>query len=239
MCGCIVFLQACDKKNKPVKPAETVGTGKVSISQQANADEVDNEVPFLPMPPAEPIIPPTFFEKLSRAGLERTTHRIVYDGRYVKIAYPMGDVSPYMGVCTDVVVRSYRQLGIDLQQLVHEDMKRAFKHYPSRKLWGLRKTDTNIDHRRVPNLRAYFERHGESLAVTDKAEDYLAGDLVTWSLAPRKPHIGIVAEQFSMNDPQRRLMIHNIGSGPVLEDMLFAFKITGHYRYQPEGFEDE
>ncbi|HHL19066.1 MAG TPA: DUF1287 domain-containing protein [Thiothrix sp.] len=196
-------------------------------------------MPFLSIPPAEPVIPPTFFEKLSRAALERTTHTIIYDGRYVKIAYPMGDVSPYIGVCTDVVVRSYRQLGIDLQKLVHEDMKRAFKQYPSRKLWGLKKTDTNIDHRRVPNLRVYFERHGESLVVTDKAEDYRAGDLVTWSLAPRKPHIGIVAEQFSMRNPQRRLMIHNIGNGPVLEDMLFRFKITGHYRYKPEGFEDE
>jgi uncharacterized protein YijF (DUF1287 family) len=236
-------LQACDKKDKP---AEAVDTGEITISQQADNVKKEegvvggrDEVPFLPMPPAEPVIPPTFFEQLSRAALERTTYTIVYDGRYVKIAYPMGDVSPYIGVCTDVVVRSYRQLGIDLQQLVHEDMKRAFKQYPSRKLWGLRKTDTNIDHRRVPNLRAYFERHGESLIVTDKAENYRAGDLVTWSLAPRKPHIGIVAEQFSMTDPQRRLMIHNIGSGPVLEDMLFRFKITGHYRYQPEGFDDE
>lgn len=209
----------------------------MSISQSVDQVGID-AVPVLPMPPAEPIIPPTFFEKFSRAGLERTTYRVVYDGRYVNIKYPMGDVSPDIGVCTDVIIRSYRQLGIDLQQLVHEDMKAAFKHYPSRKLWGLKKTDTNIDHRRVPNLRVYFERHGESLAITDKTEDYQPGDLVTWSLGKRKPHIGIVAEQFSIHDSQRRLIIHNIGNGPALEDMLFDFKITGHYRYKPEGYKE-
>lgn len=235
----LLFLSACGRKTD-----ESDKPPKASISQQAEQqDEKDKDVagqdlPIIPMPPPEPVVPPTFFEKLSRAALERTTHDVVYDGRYMKIAYPMGDVPNSIGVCTDVVVRSYRELDIDLQQLVHEDMKRAFKQYPSRKLWGLKRTDTNIDHRRVPNLRAYFERHGESLPVSDKAENYKPGDLVTWLLAPGKPHIGIVAEQRSMTHPRRHLIIHNIGRGPVLEDMLFDFEITGHYRFQPETHRD-
>lgn len=166
---------------------------------------------------------------LAKAALERTDHRVIYDGSYRKIAYPNGDVPDYLGVCSDVVVRSYRALGIDLQQQVHEDMKRDFNAYPG--LWGLKRPDANIDHRRVPNLRVFFERHGQSLPVSRKAGDYRPGDIVTWNLRKKGslPHIGIVSDQRAEDGTP--LMIHNIGFGPMLENMLFDYTITGHYRY--------
>lgn len=171
-------------------------------------------------------------EALVEAALERTNHLVVYDGSYRKIDYPLGDVPAGIGVCTDVVIRSYRQLGIDLQQLVHEDMKANFDNYPDN--WGLSRPDTNIDHRRVPNLERFFERHGESLAITDKAEDYQPGDLVSWRLPNGLPHIGIVSDR-QAEDSNRYKIVHNIGLGPRLDDMLFDFKIVGHYRYFPEA----
>ncbi|MEM8985035.1 MAG: DUF1287 domain-containing protein, partial [Pseudomonadota bacterium] len=125
-------------------------------------------------------------------------------------------------------IRSYRALGIDLQQRIHEDMRAAFEQYPQR--WGLARPDTNIDHRRVPNLRRFFERHGESLALSKDPADYQPGDIVSWTLHSNLPHIGIVTDRRS-RDGLRPLIVHNIGSGPVIEDMLFAFEITGHYRY--------
>lgn len=172
-----------------------------------------------------------FKRALSKAALERTTHTVRYDGRYRSITYPNGDVPGNTGVCTDVVIRSYRALEIDLQQLVHEDMKAHFKSYP--KNWGLKRTDTNIDHRRVPNLQVFFTRKGQSLKVTHNPRDYQPGDLVTWLLNNNLPHIGIVVDQRSI-DGERPLIVHNIGDGPKLEDQLFAFKITGHYRYTDE-----
>ena len=167
---------------------------------------------------------------LVKAALERTTHQVRYDGRYVSIAYPNGDVPAEIGVCTDVVIRAYRELGIDLQQLVHEEMKANFDAYPSKRIWGLSKTDTNIDHRRVPNLRAFFTRKGQSLPISEKAKDYKPGDLVTWMLPNNLPHIGIVTDK---KHPQtgNPMIVHNIGLGPKLDDMLFQAKITGHYRY--------
>ena len=183
---------------------------------------------------AEPIVTEASFElRLSNAAIERTQHDVVYDGSYRRIAYPMGDVPESIGVCTDVVIRSYRQLGIDLQQLVHEDMKANFTAYPSRRIWGLARADANIDHRRVPNLQTFFERHGKALKVSDRAEDYKTGDLVTWMLPGNLPHIGIVTARRS-KDGVRPLIVHNIGSGPKLEDMLFDFKITGCFRFGPE-----
>ncbi|MCL1036988.1 DUF1287 domain-containing protein [Shewanella submarina] len=170
-------------------------------------------------------------EQLVAAAHERTTHDVTYDGAYHTIPYPLGDVPSDIGVCTDVVIRSYRSLGIDLQQLVHEDLKANFNLYPSRRIWGLNAPDTNIDHRRVPNLQTFFSRHGEKLAVSDRAEDYSPGDLVTWRVTG--PHIGIVTDKLS-NDGKRPLIVHNIGRGPVLEDMLFDYPITGHYRYLPK-----
>ena len=184
---------------------------------------------------AEPVAGQSFSEQLVDAAMERTKHRVRYDGRYISIAYPNGDVPADIGVCTDVVIRSYRALGIDLQQLVHEDMKRAFSEYPSRRVWGLNSPDTNIDHRRVLNLQVFFTRHGQSLPVSRVANRYKPGDLVTWELASdgkgsKLPHIGIVSER-PTPDGQRLQIIHNIGSGPVIEDILFEFQITGHYRY--------
>ncbi len=132
------------------------------------------------------------------------------------------------GVCTDVVIRSYRAVGIDLQELVHEDIQKYFSAYP--KNWSLRKPDTNIDHRRIPNLKTFFSRHGKALSVSQQASDYKPGDIVTWMLPRNLPHIGIVTDQFVPNTT-RPMIVHNIGQGPQLEDMLFQYKITGHYRY--------
>ena len=167
--------------------------------------------------------------RLSAAAEERATHAVVYDAAYERISYPNGDVSAARGVCADEVVRAYRLLGIDLQKLVHEDMKRAFRIYPKR--WGLKAPDTNIDHRRVPNLATFFERHGTSLPPTTDAADYKPGDVVAWALPDGRPHIGVVTERRTA-DGARPLVMHNIGMGPQIEDMLFGLTITGHYRYE-------
>jgi len=166
--------------------------------------------------------------RLVSAALEQTRRAVLYDGSYRRIPYPNGDVPPDRGVCTDVVIRAYRALGIDLQQRVHEEMTAHFDAFP--KLWGMRRPDPNIDHRRVPNLQAYFARAGVVLPATREPGDYRAGELVTWRLPGNLPHIGIVADQRSA-DGARRLIVHNIGAGPKLEDMLLAYPITGHYRY--------
>nr|WP_314263131.1 DUF1287 domain-containing protein [uncultured Moellerella sp.] len=165
---------------------------------------------------------------LSEAA-KQLNSRVIYDSAYEKIPYPNGDVAPNKGVCTDVVIRSYRQLGIDLQQLVHEDMKANFTAYPSKKLWGLTRTDTNIDHRRVPNLAQFFSRKGQTKKITPNAADYIAGDLVTWQLDNGRPHIGIVIDKKSAQGVP--LVVHNIGYGQISENILFSWKITGHYRY--------
>lgn len=178
----------------------------------------------------------SFEELFSQAAIERTTHQVRYDGAYIAIPYPNGDVPANIGVCTDVIIRSYRSLGTDLQQLVHEDMVDNFSQYPSKRIWGLNRTDRNIDHRRVPNLQVYFSRHGESLPVTSDKTDYKAGDIVTWVLPNNRPHIGIVTDQVSENTGNP-LIAHNIGAGPRLDDMLFALKITGHYKYVPSDQE--
>ena len=169
-----------------------------------------------------------FSDKLVNAALERTKHKVTYDGSYRKIAYPNGDVPDNIGVCSDVVIRAYRQVGIDLQKEVHEDMKGNFSLYP--KNWGLKRTDTNIDHRRVPNLQVFFRRHGAEFSVSKDPGHYLPGDLVTWTVQGSLPHIGIVSDARTLLG-KRPLMVHNIGRGPVLEDMLFEYPITGHYRF--------
>jgi uncharacterized protein YijF (DUF1287 family) len=169
-----------------------------------------------------------FPSSLVDAAIERLSHRETYDGSYRRIGYPNGDVPDSVGVCTDLVVRAYRGVGLDLQQLVHEDMRDNFDAYPE--IWGLRAPDTNIDHRRVPNLQTFFSRHGEVLPVTASAADYRPGDLVTWMLPGNLPHIGIVAERRSV-DGLRPMIVHNIGAGPALDDILFRYEITGHYRY--------
>ncbi len=165
---------------------------------------------------------------LSSAAVELTKQRVTYDPSYFKMDYPNGDVPSNKGVCTDVVIRAYRKLGIDLQKEVHEDMKVNFNLYP--KIWGLTSTDRNIDHRRVPNLMKYFERHGTVLPKSQNPEDYKPGDIVTWNLGGAITHIGIVIDKLS-SDGKRPLIVHNIGAGQVVEDCLFNFTKTGHYSY--------
>ncbi|MEL1245509.1 DUF1287 domain-containing protein [Flavobacterium sp. DGU11] len=177
-----------------------------------------------------PTVEKTFYEKLSDAAISLTKDDVEYDGAYFNIPYPNGDVPKGKGVCTDVVIRAYRKLGIDLQKEVHEDMKVNFSKYP--KSWGLKSTDTNIDHRRVPNLQLFFTRKGTSLPVTNKAADYKPGDIVTWLLSGNLTHIGIVVNKKSLKNNGGYMVVHNIGSGQELEDCLFDYKVTGHYRYQ-------
>jgi uncharacterized protein YijF (DUF1287 family) len=176
-----------------------------------------------------------FLDRLVEAAIERTTHEVRYDPSYFRIDYPGGDVPAEVGVCTDEVIRSYRAVGVDLQKLVHEDMGQNFNAYPRN--WGAKKTDKNIDHRRVPNLMTFFERQGASLPVTANARDYRPGDVVTWDLSGGMTHIGLVVNVPSDADAERFRIVHNIGAGPKMEDVLFGWKITGHYRY--EGSKEE
>jgi uncharacterized protein len=191
-------------------------------------------------PPAPPAAPPAlatdtlpagsaYGRRLAAAAMELTRDRVTYDPAYFSIKYPMGDVPADKGVCTDVVIRAYRKLGVDLQQLVHEDMRAHFSLYP--KKWGLKRTDTNIDHRRVPNLQVFFGRKGKKLPLSQRGADYQPGDIVTWNLPGNLTHIGIVSDRPAPGG-QQYMMVHNIGSGQVSEDALFSFTITGHYRFE-------
>ena len=173
--------------------------------------------------------PKSFAEKLSNAALSIIDPDVIYTPAYVGIKYPNGDVPAKTGVCTDVIIRAYRKLGIDLQKEVHEDMKANFVLYP--KTWGLKSTDKNIDHRRVPNLEVFFGRKGVKLKVTQNASEYETGDLVTWMINGKMPHIGIVTHKKSA-DGKRNLIVHNVEGGQVLEDCLFSWKIVGHFRYE-------
>jgi len=199
--------------------------GGIAVAALAAAAVMAGAQPRAPMPRS------TFVRDLIRAAVAQANERVVYDGSYRRIPYPGGDVPPDIGVCTDLVVRAYRAVGVDLQVRVHEDMTAAFASYP--RAWGLSRPDSNIDHRRVPNLQTYLRRRGAQQPVTDDAAAYRAGDLVTWMLPGNVPHIGLVTDQRSP-DGQRPLIAHNIGRGPQIEDMLFAFPVTGHYRYGGE-----
>jgi uncharacterized protein YijF (DUF1287 family) len=171
-----------------------------------------------------------FLKQLVAAAIERTHHVVRYDPAYVRISYPGGDVPADTGVCTDEIIRSYRRVGVDLQKEVHEDMVRNFGVYPRSWRWLLSRPDPNIDHRRVPNLMVFFARKGESLSLSGRADDYTPGDLVTWDLGGGVPHIGVVVDQKSATSG-RYMLVHNIGQGPRMEDVLFNWKVTGHYRY--------
>lgn len=171
----------------------------------------------------------TFYSQLADSAVTLTKQSVRYDGSYHSIPYPNGDVPANIGVCTDVIVRAYRKLDIDLQKEVHEDMAANFSVYP--KIWRSTATDKNIDHRRVPNLMTFFSRKGTVKPMTTDAKDYLPGDIVCWRLSGGLTHIGIVSKRKS-KDGKRYLIIHNIGAGQVLEDCLFDFKIIGHYRYE-------
>ncbi len=148
----------------------------------------------------------------------------------MRLAYPGGGVPTDTGVCTDEIIRSYRAVGVDLQKEVHEDMLQNFGVYPRKWHWPSAAPDSNVDHRRGPNLMVFFSRKGETLAITNRGEDYSPGDLVTWDLGGGVLHIGILVDRKS---PQsgRHMIVHNIGQGPKREDVLFNWKITGHYRY--------
>jgi uncharacterized protein YijF (DUF1287 family) len=182
------------------------------------------------LPLGQPTTREAFLHQLTLAAIERTHHSVRYISSYVRIPYPGGDVPADTGVCTDEIIRIYRAVGIDLQKEVHEDMVANFTLYPHRWQADRARPDTNIDHRRVPNLMVFFSRKGESLPTTSHAEDYTPGDLVTWDLGGGVPHIGIVVDKIAI-DSGRHLIVHNIGQGPKMEDVLFNWQITGHYRY--------
>jgi uncharacterized protein YijF (DUF1287 family) len=167
-------------------------------------------------------------KQLVEAAIEQSQVTTGYDPAWVRIEYPNGDVPANTGVCSDVIVRAFRKAGIDLQKEVHEDMTRAWSEYPRK--WGAQGPDTNIDHRRVLNLTTYFERQHKSLPITNERGDYLPGDVVAWELSDGIEHIGIVTNLYSESD-KHCLIVHNIGAGARLEDVLLAWKIIGHYRY--------
>lgn len=170
-------------------------------------------------------------EAIVTSARERTKADIRYDPKYVKLTYPNGDVSPDTGVCTDVIVRTYRNaFSFDFQKAVHEDMRANFSAYP--KIWGLSRPDRNIDHRRVPNLEAFLKRKNASLPLTKDPKDYLPGDIVSWRLGGRVAHIGIVSDKKTWDGTP--LVIHNIGGGPVEDNILWVDQMTGHFRFVPE-----
>ncbi len=170
----------------------------------------------------------TFQNTLVKSLENRLTAKVSYNPAYVEIDYPNGDVPGNTGVCTDVVIRAYRGAGVDLQKLVHEDMSDNFLSYP--KMWFLLKPDSNIDHRRVPNLMTFFKRHGKTLPISKLSSDYKPGDIVTWDLGEGCMHIGMVSS-IKSNDGKRYQIIHNIDSGPELEDKLFNWRIIGHFSF--------
>jgi len=175
---------------------------------------------------AQPDAEAEFNKTLVTSAVEQTRQTLFYDPSYVKIPYPGGDVSIDRGVCSDVIIRCFRKVGIDLQKDVHEDMKCSFQAYP--KKWGLNKTDTNIDHRRVYNLMCFFSRNNKNIPI-DSADRFLPGDIVAWRLDNGHPHIGLVTDQTTVSGTP--LMVHNIGLGARLEDVLHEWKIIGHYRW--------
>lgn len=173
------------------------------------------------------VIDDEFLNTLVLAAIKQTKSKVVYDPTYYSIDYPGGDIPADRGVCTDVIIRAYRSAGIDLQEKVHEDMKNNFQLYPNN--WGLNAPDTNIDHRRVPNLETFFSRFGTKLNVSSTYLDYLPGDIVVWKLPNNLSHIGLVSNYYKKDTP---LIIHNIGAGPQLENILFTYEIIAHYRYR-------
>lgn len=184
---------------------------------------------FITLAPGSAYSQADFSKKLSDAAVTLTRQKVQYDPRYFSMSYPNGDVPADKGVCTDVVIRAYRKVGIDLQKEVHEDMKANFDLYP--KNWGLKSTDKNIDHRRVPNLMKYFSRFGTVKKISANPDDYQPGDIVAWNLGGAITHIGIVADKKSP-DGKRYMIVHNIGAGQVMEDVLFSYPVIGHYSFQ-------
>ena len=162
------------------------------------------------------------------AALEQLDQTVYYDPSYQRLAYPGGDVPVDRGVCTDVIIRAFRRVAVDLQVLVHDDMQRAFSAYPQQ--WGLTRPDPNIDHRRVPNLMTFFERKNKALPLSRDPSSYQPGDVVAWRLPGGRLHVGLVSN-VRVPATRRYKLVHNIGAGAKLEDILFAYEIIGHYRY--------
>jgi uncharacterized protein YijF (DUF1287 family) len=198
------------------KKQESLSDTTILISEKQEISSIEN--------------PNSFAEKLSNAAIQIIDKDVVYTPDYVKLKYPNGDVPPKTGVCTDVIIRAYRKLNIDLQKEVHEDMVTNFTKYPNLKKWGLKTTDKNIDHRRVPNLEVFFDRKGKILSISQNANDYKTGEIVTWMINDKLPHIGIITHLKS-TDGNRNLIVHNVGGGQVLEDCLFSYTIVGHFQY--------
>lgn len=210
------LLLCCQKEQSDISTKKTIANNVIEIEREITS--IQN--------------PTDFYQKLSNAALSIIDPEIVYTPAYVAIKYPNGDVPAKTGVCTDVIIRAFRKLDVDLQKEVHEDMKVNFNLYPNMKKWGLKTTDKNIDHRRVPNLEVFFERKGEKLPITDNPNDYKTGEIVSWLLTGDAiPHIGIITHVKS-KDRKRPMIVHNIGSGQVLEDCLLNWKIVGHFRYE-------
>lgn len=184
------------------------------------------------LPPSQkrplPETAPPALVRMIEGAIEQTNQTFYYDPTYVQIDYPNGDLPLERGVCTDVVVRAFRKGDVDLQKDVHEDMKRSFNAYPTK--WGLTKPDSNIDHRRVPNLQTYFTRRGKSLPTTTDSDDYKPGDVVSWDLGGGLDHIGIVTNLWSP-ETKNYLIVHHMNGGARIENVLFSWHITGHYRY--------
>jgi uncharacterized protein YijF (DUF1287 family) len=199
-----------------------VSSAMAMVSQKSRAELVEASRAHLPNDAA-------FATRLANAALDRTKEIVRYDGGYTKISYPNGDVPAGTGVCTDEVIRTYRKVGFDLQKLVHEDMAAHFEVYP--KQWKLPKPDSNIDHRRVPNLQTFLKRQGAALPVSKNPEDYVPGDLITCNLPGNLTHIALVVP--APNGGPHPWIVHNIGEGPQMEDRLFEFELTGHYRWHP------
>lgn len=195
---------------------------------QAQQDEPNRFSPTIAKPKLTNIENESI-KKLLESAVEQTKITKGYDPAYVILPYPNGDVPIETGVCSDVVIRSFRKAGVDLQKEIHEDMSKNFGSYP--KKWGLKAADSNIDHRRVPNLQTFFTRKGKSLQITEKADDYKPGDVVAWDLDGKGlTHIGLVSNIWS-ETTKRYLIIHNIGGGTQAEDRIFDWKVIGHYRY--------
>lgn len=210
--GLLAFLIACQADTKTI----------------AQKNEPDGFSPNYGKPALAEIRDPNI-QKMLESAVDQTSITKTYDPAYVVLPYPGGDIPMEKGVCTDVVIRAMRKAGVDLQKEVHEDMAANFKVYP--KKWGLKKADSNIDHRRVPNLHTFFTRKGKSLPLSDNAENFKPGDIVAWDLDGKGlTHIGLVSNIWNESS-KRYLIIHNIGSGAKAEDVLFDWKITGHYRY--------
>ena len=201
----------------------STGAQKLNIGSAMAGNVLQSPKPFAEVSPQA--------AKLIAAAETQVGRTVNYDGAYVGLKYPMGDIPLRTGVCSDVVIRAYRDaFGLDLQKEIHEDMKRAFNKYPS--IWGLKRPDKNIDHRRVPNMERFFARKNARLDIGTSGSDFLPGDLVSQRLPGNLPHIAVVSH-YASRDGQRPLIIHNIGAGTRIEDRLLEFKIVGHFRYFP------